>query len=161
MKKLLICFSIILILLVSACYKVEAESFEKELLVEINTYRELNGLKELSLDWRLSLLARDFSIIMRDKDQFGHDVVTSDEWNVMSEKRGVDRICNELLVYAPELFPNPYYSFQCLESSPEHRAGMLMKSGVVYGAAFIQGEDCAYVTVYVGGPPRGELYNGN
>ena len=161
MKKFLICFSIV-ILLFSACYKAEAASFEQELLMQINSFRAENRLTPLVKDANLRSLAYDFSYKMKVLQVFSHEIITQKEWAQMAKENNVSWHCFEFLVYAPTEIPDPRKSFLCLEASPAHREGLLRKDTIVYGAAYVEGNGCSYVTVYIGEiDKKGDTYEPN
>jgi len=152
MKKLMICFSLLLLVFLPSV--LTAEDFEVKLMSQINIFRMSNDLPALVPNEELSLLAKDFSDLMVGEARMSHDIITDAEWKVMSGLRGVDRHCIELLVFAPTLRPNATKAFMCLRDSHDHKEGMLMKEGVACGIAYSQSVKYSYITVYVGGPDR-------
>lgn len=144
MKKILICFSLILLPLYLA-----AAPFHIELLAEVNYFRIKHELPPLVPNETLTLMAFEFSQKMKDEETFSHDVMSEKEWMQMTNRYDVDRHTFELLVLAPERYPDAMKSFICLVNSPEHRKGLLVPDAVAFGAAFVPGVDCSYVTVYI------------
>ena len=93
-----------------------AGSFEQELLVQINNYRETKGLKPLSGSLELDKLAREHSLAMKKADNLSHDGFKE------RFKKAKARACVENVGWNHQ---DPTSQFQGWKDSSGHNKNML------------------------------------
>jgi len=126
---------------------VQLNTYEQQLLKQINHERAAHNLPKLHLQAKLVASAQDHAADMGANKYFEHDSLAGESWSTRIMRHGYTRDgfrvwkAGENIAWGAGLYSSPVYIVDCWMQSPPHRAVLLSKDfrDIGVGAASTEG----------------------